>query len=520
MSHTHTSARPPTKPDPRRGATVLAAILTLALATACGETVEPSVTTSVLVTPSSSTLTTEGGTVQLTATARDQNGDEMADATFTWTSEDPAVASVDADGTVTAETNGTTTVSATTDGVAGQASVTVDFPVAKGISVHPGNVTLSELDQTVGLTATVTDQNGAPMTDIVVSWSTPDAGVVSVAQDGTVTAQGNGIATVIATADGVSDEASIVVATSLAYVSHRYSESATGTNPVYVVKVATGEILDSVMVGSIAGEVAILPGGDRAYVPAFPTQPGDAWVIETSTNTVSGTIGVGATPIYSAASPDGRYVYIGNVGSQTVSIIETATGTEVAAVGVNGLPRGLGITPDGSRLYVAIGDDCPGQVDIIDTETRMFAGTVPLDACAGGDVEVSPDGTVAYALAGGTSTISVIDVATNTLTGTITGVNSPRDVAFTADGARAYVTEYHSDGDVVVIDVSTRSVVEEIDLGVSRAPHTLALSPEGAFAYVVSTQTQEVAVLSIRTNTVVRFVRVGQDPFHVDITPF
>lgn len=71
-----------------------------------------------------------------------------------------------------------------------------------------------------------------------------------------------------------------------------------------------------------------------------------------------------------------------------------------------------------------------------------------------------------------------------------------------------------------MIDVSTRSVVDEIDLGVSRAPRTLALSPEGAFAYVVSTQTQEVAVLSTRTNTVVRFVRVGQDPFHVEITPF
>ena len=93
---------------------------------ACGdETTEPPTVTSVVVTPDAATLVSLGETVQLVATARDGSGNTIADKMFTWTSSDESLATVSASGLVTAVANGTTSVTATTDGVSASASVTV-----------------------------------------------------------------------------------------------------------------------------------------------------------------------------------------------------------------------------------------------------------------------------------------------------------------------------------------------------------------------------------------------------------
>jgi len=64
-----------------------------------------------------------GETLQLTAVARDQDGQSVS-ASFTWTSSDAAVVSVSSS-TVTAEGNGTATVTATANNISGTVSCTV-----------------------------------------------------------------------------------------------------------------------------------------------------------------------------------------------------------------------------------------------------------------------------------------------------------------------------------------------------------------------------------------------------------
>ena len=66
--------------------------------------------------------------VQLTATANGADGLPLTGKTFTWTTADAAIAMVDSDGQVTGGTPGTTTVSATSEGIAGEATVDVLTP--------------------------------------------------------------------------------------------------------------------------------------------------------------------------------------------------------------------------------------------------------------------------------------------------------------------------------------------------------------------------------------------------------
>lgn len=88
----------------------------------------PSRVISVVVTPSSETLVSQGETVDLTASARDANGRTISGKTFNWQSPDVSIATVNSSGLVTAVSSGSVTITATTDGVSGTASITVAIP--------------------------------------------------------------------------------------------------------------------------------------------------------------------------------------------------------------------------------------------------------------------------------------------------------------------------------------------------------------------------------------------------------
>jgi YVTN family beta-propeller protein len=68
-------------------------------------------------------------------------------------------------------------------------------------------------------------------------------------------------------------------------------------------------------------------------------------VIDTASNTVVATVGVGMNPFGVAITPDGTRAYVTNANSSSVSVIDTASNTVVATVGVGGLPEGVAITP-------------------------------------------------------------------------------------------------------------------------------------------------------------------------------
>ncbi|WNG28592.1 hypothetical protein F0U62_34760 [Cystobacter fuscus] len=86
-----------------------------------------------------------GGTARCTASATDQNGDDFTVSGYTWSSSDETVAKLDAEGTATSVTLGTTTVtaSATADGVTqqGQASLSI---IQKPPTLHATPITANE----------------------------------------------------------------------------------------------------------------------------------------------------------------------------------------------------------------------------------------------------------------------------------------------------------------------------------------------------------------------------------------
>ena len=164
-----------------------------------GEPPEPVLTT-IVISPGSKSLSAIEQTVQLTAAARDQDGESMAGVAFTWSSSDAAVASVTSSGLVKALDSGQATIRATSRSVSGTAVVTIEQAVA-AVVVSPSDVTLTEVGKAQQFVAEARDANGHRIPGITFSWVSSDGTVATVGETGLATAVGEGQVTISASAE-------------------------------------------------------------------------------------------------------------------------------------------------------------------------------------------------------------------------------------------------------------------------------------------------------------------------------
>ncbi|HVO35726.1 MAG TPA: Ig-like domain-containing protein, partial [Gemmatimonadales bacterium] len=145
------------------------------------------------VAPATATLTALGATQQFTAAARDAGNNPLTGVAFTWTSSNPAVATVSPSGLVTAVGNGTATITGNTSGKTATATVTVAQMVAS-VNVTPATSSLTAAGATSQLAAQALDANGRPISGKMFTWNSDAATVATVSGSGMATAVANGVA--------------------------------------------------------------------------------------------------------------------------------------------------------------------------------------------------------------------------------------------------------------------------------------------------------------------------------------
>ncbi len=158
----------------------------------------------VTVTPAGGTIRREGA-IPLTANVVDGGGTPRTNRTVTWTSLSPAVATVSATGLVSGVTDGQAIIRATSEGVSGQATITVfGSPVIATITVTPASTVFLGVGMTQQMAATARAGSGTIITDANVTWSSSSDAVATVSATGLVTVHSAGSVTITATADGIS----------------------------------------------------------------------------------------------------------------------------------------------------------------------------------------------------------------------------------------------------------------------------------------------------------------------------
>ena len=178
---------------PRNNAALQVAAFGLALLlVSCGGSESTGVTNSntgpvkpslVVLEPATSSVIV-GGTVQLTATARDASGTVLGGRTFTWVASNSAIVSVTQSGLATGIAPGSATLTATSDGVSGATQITVLPPIAS-VAVSPATFSVIA-GSTIQLTATLRDASGNVLTGRTVAW-TSSSSVATVSSSGLAT---------------------------------------------------------------------------------------------------------------------------------------------------------------------------------------------------------------------------------------------------------------------------------------------------------------------------------------------
>ena len=163
----------------------------------------------VTVSPSAANIAITG-TVQLTATPRDANGNPLTGRAISWSSSNNNIATVNGSGLVTGVTAGSVTITATSEGQSGTASITVAGAPVASVTVTPPSASVPA-GQTVQLTATLKDANGNVLTGRTVTWASNNTTVATVNSNGLVTTKVAGSATITATSEGQSGTAAITV---------------------------------------------------------------------------------------------------------------------------------------------------------------------------------------------------------------------------------------------------------------------------------------------------------------------
>lgn len=184
----------------------------MALATlpGCGDAVGASRAdvTTVSIDPSAVTLA-PGASTHLEAVLRDAGGNVLTDRDVFWASQDERIATVSAEGVVTALTSGSVQVAASSEGKSALARVTVASRLSR-IVVTPDRAELVP-GEAIALTAVGRDDKGKVLPGVVVQWTTSDDGVAMVSATGIVTAVAPGTAVISATSGGIAGIATIVV---------------------------------------------------------------------------------------------------------------------------------------------------------------------------------------------------------------------------------------------------------------------------------------------------------------------
>ena len=363
---------------------------------------------SVVVTPPTSSVVV-GDAVQLSAAVRDASGNPLPGRLVGWSSSDDAIAVVSSTGRVTGLKVGTATITASSEGKSGTATVTVTGAPVASVTVSPPNAGLT-IGQTTTLTAKTLDANGEELTGRAIAWSTSAPSVATVSSTGVVTASGVGSATITATSEGKTGTATITVTTvpvasvTVAPTTLPLQVGGTGTLTA-TTRDAQNNVLTGRTISWTSGTPGVATVAPNGTVTALA--PGTSLITATSEGkSGTATVTVTAVPVASVAvSPTSASLTIGET-QQATATARDAQGNALAGRTITWQSGNTNVaTVTQAGLITAVG---VGNTTVTATsEGKTGTVAVSVAAPAVGSVSVTPP------------TASVNVAFTTTLTATV-----------------------------------------------------------------------------------------------------
>ena len=362
----------------RKRSTRLVQVMVLATGVALGACdseptgLEP--VTSLTITPSTVRLSAIRATSTLTVTAKGASGQDTDVGVVAWTSQDTTVATVSADGVVTAVGNGTSDITALAGGATATATLTVEQVVTAVVVAAPRD-TLRSVGDTVRLAAEPQDSLGSPVDSAVATWSSSDTTKAVVNADGLVTALAVGPTSITATADGVTSDSTLMTVA--------FPVDTVLVTPTTVDFSAFAQT-ETLAVSALDVNGAAVPGAVVTWVsatPAVATVDSSGMVTAVGDGTASITASSGGTTSEAVTVTVSQVITSADITPAATTVIELGTLINFTATARDA--NGYAVAGSGSSTWTSA-NPAVGTIDTTGRATSVGDGTTVITATHAG----------------------------------------------------------------------------------------------------------------------------------------
>jgi YVTN family beta-propeller protein len=186
------------------------------------------------------------------------------------------------------------------------------------------------------------------------------------------------------------------------------------------------------------------------------------------------------------------------VCSTRVQVANVATQQTAVLADVSGSASVVRLAPAGDRILLAI----DSSLVILDAHRGTTIATVTLPSSNVDDIAIMPDSSRAYVSDSAHNSLTVIDLAARTVSGTIAVPGGPTQMKLSANGGALYVVE-NTGNAVARVATATGTVAATIAVGT--APARLDISPDGTRVYAAdNSSSPSVSIIDTATDAVVQ----------------
>ena len=284
-----------------------------------------------------------------------------------------------------------------------------------------------------------------------------------------------------------------------------------------IIDVASGSTLATLPTGQGPHEAVMDGAGRIAVASDYGADQPSLTVIDVPGLRVLRTIDLGSYPRPHGMQflPGDSLLVVTSETSANVVVVRIADGTIVRAIATT--QRGshmLAIPADGRRIYTGnIGDNTVSELNV-ETGALVRTFAVPPQPEA---INVTPDGREVWVGSNATGKVSVVDPANATVATVAEGFGWPYRVCFTPDGRQVIIPDLR--GNLVrFFDHASRREVGRIELPGAQ-PQGIVAPPGTGFAFLSLSGEDRVAVIDLATRTVVKHLPAGDGPDGVAYSP-
>lgn len=238
-------------------------------------------------------------------------------------------------------------------------------------------------------------------------------------------------------------------------------------------------------------------------------------------------------PVEAAFTADGRYAYVSNYsmygkgfgphgvdeckpsdgyGSSFVYRVDTRTMKVDQVIEVGAVPKYVAITPDQKQVLVT--NWCDYTLSIIDRDRATVVNTVKIGPMPRG-IAIAPDSRTAFVTAMWTSNIYRVDLSDPPAQAPVFASPGSRMRHLDMDPGGAFLYAVSTGTDTVSkIDVKTGRIVDQVNTG--REPRSMAISADGKALYVVNYDAS--TMTKVRTSDMRKLQTVATDGLPIGIT--